>query len=300
MNCKICHKEFGFSGSLHSHLTKAHKITQAEYYRSFFPRYDKWDETPIKFKDFLSYFETDFNSRDSLLNWCQKNREEAKPYCLNLIRNRMEKKSLSSFPAQVELKSLMCPSLIGFESLFGSIDATLQAGGFESRFDYTSPIEFSQGEMQIFMDSREQLPMLIDNLKKEKLIVGDYMPDSNFYCNLFIERKSLSDLAGTLTAGLDRFKREIDRAAELGMYLVVLVECSYNEALAYRPATSFSKKLTGAHIFHEIRSLMCRDNIQFVFSGNRRRGAEMAEKIFRMKDRAKTADLEFLKDKGML
>ena len=60
---------------------------------------------------------------------------------------------------------------------------------------------------------------------------------------MLVERKSIFDLAGTLTKGIDRFCREIERAGELGSYLVVVVDSSFTDAFEYSPKNSFSQKI---------------------------------------------------------
>lgn len=64
--------------------------------------------------------------------------------------------------------------------------------------------------MKILVDTREQRPYW--NINRTSLSVGDYTTDRllNHY---HIERKSLSDLYGTLTSGNNRFKAELFRAA---------------------------------------------------------------------------------------
>ena len=48
--CKVCDKTFATERSLHAHL-KAHKLRLAEYYQTYYPRYDKHDGSIIKFKN---------------------------------------------------------------------------------------------------------------------------------------------------------------------------------------------------------------------------------------------------------
>ena len=56
--CKVCDKTFATERSLHAHL-KAHKLRLAEYYQTYYPRYDKHDGNIIKFESWglmnLSY-----------------------------------------------------------------------------------------------------------------------------------------------------------------------------------------------------------------------------------------------------
>lgn len=301
MNCELCQKEYTSYSGLHGHLTREHKVSQKEYYYFFHPRYDKFNGEKIVFKDRESYFISEFNSKDNLFDWLKQNPKEAKDYAMSLLRNRAERKQDWRLPTQTELKSLFMPSLLGFEKIFGSMDAFITAAQEEgfTTLDYKMP-EIQDGELKIFQDTREQTPLSFTSpVTIQKLSCGDYCPNKEFFCDLFIERKSLTDLASTLTQGIDRFKREIERAKSLGFYLIVLTECKYKDLAEYSPNNSFSKKITGAFLQSQIRSLM-NNNLQFIFSSSRARSAEIIERIFRMGDAAKTVDLEFLKDKGEL
>lgn len=301
MICELCQKEVKSFSSLHSHLTKEHKVSQSEYYQFFFPRYDKYNGEKIYFKDRESYFISDFNNKDNLFEWLKENYNESKDYSIKLLTNRAERKKDWRLPSQTELKSLFCPSLLGYEKIFGSFEkfkeTTIKAG-FKG-LDYEIPI-FKSGELKLLQDTREQNPLQFEfPVTIQKLACGDYCPSKDFFCDLFIERKSLSDLAGTLTQGIERFQREIDRAKNLGLYLVILTECRYKDLADYSPCNSFSRKINGAFLLNQIRKLM-NENIQFVFSSSRSRSVDLVEKIFRMGEQAKRVDLEFLKDKGDL
>lgn len=305
MICQKCKEEFNSLTGLHRHLKK-HDLTQAEYYHYFNPRYDKYDNFLIKYKDYKSYHANDFNSRENFLDWAAQNyqNQEVKDYCFGLLEKRKENKGIQFIPSQAEFKSMVSPSWFGYEKMFGreKFIEKSDAIGLKNRFPITS-FELKPGDLEIWIDTREQSKLSFENANviDRKLIVGDYTTTGDFYCDVFVERKSLMDLAGTLTSGSDRFKREVARAKELGLYLVVVVESPYSEAMDYSPSNSFAKKTTGIHLFHEIRALMQEfDNIQFLFAVNRRTAANYIEKIFRMGEQVKMIDLELQKDRGLL
>lgn len=75
--------------------------------------------------------------------------------------------------------------------------------------------------MKILVDTREQLPYW--NCNRTTLIVGDYTT-SKLLNKFHIERKSLSDLYGTLTNGNQRFKAELFRAAWHRISICVYIE----------------------------------------------------------------------------
>lgn len=308
MICEICKNEFKSLSGLHSHLGKTHGVLQKEYYHTFFPRYDKFTGKLIRYKDYHYYFNTDFNTKDSLLDWLKENPLEGREYCLNFLKKRCEEKKVNKIPSHVELKSLFFPSLLGLSHLFEGVDklqSLLNENNLQLKLSTSVPKINWDDPLSIIIDTREQAPLKFDGLKTDvsKISAGDYAPNNAHFCNLFIERKSLFDLAGTLGNNKERFEREVIRAQSLGFYLVVLVEANFKEAMEYWPRTlgkggfRFGKKMNGSHMMHEIRDLMTRyDNIQFVFSGNRSRSVDLVEKIFRMGDAAKRVDLEYLKD----
>lgn len=85
--------------------------------------------------------------------------------------------------------------------------------------------------MQIIVDSREQLPLFKGTRKA--LIVGDYTTKA-LLGKFHIERKSLSDLYGTLTWGNQRFKYELFRAAYHSIKIEVYVEGTYEDFINKR------------------------------------------------------------------
>ena len=213
----------------------------------------------------------------------------------------MTRKTISALPSQVSLKSIMLPSINGFEKIYGNIESFVKGMGLcevDLKYDYLMEPVFKGGVMEICIDTREQDPLPVRG-KIQKLSVGDYVPNKDFYADVYIDRKSLPDLVGTLTSGYDRVVREIERAKEMEFYLVFLVEDLFSSALNY--SGKFTKRVNGAHIMHQIRELMDKyDNIQFVFSGNRTRSVEIMEKIFRLGDQVRRLDLEWLKDRRVL
>lgn len=301
--CEICSEKSGSFAALHRHLKKTHSILPREYYPLWYNRRDKFDNELIEFRDIKTYFQTDFNTKGNFLTWITTGSEEVREYVLNLLVARAESKNTTIIPSHVELKSIFAPSLSDCLSIFGGVAKfknALNEKGLKMKLE-TNPPQITEGELKVFIDTREQTPLSFKNSEVKKLIVGDYCPNDSFFCNVFVERKSIFDLAGTLTKGLERFEKEIQRTSELGAYLVVVTESSFIDALEYSPRNSFSQKIGGAYLFNKIRKLMADyNNIQFVFSSNRFRSIELIERIFRMGEAAKTTDLEFLKDRGLL
>lgn len=101
-------------------------------------------------------------------------------------------------------------------------------------------------KVKIIVDSRENVNQHItDAFEKhevdyevKKVEVGDYsmyVPEFDYTCKMNIERKaSLSELAGNLMESRDennhnRFERELIKAKELGIKVVIMIEEECNE-----------------------------------------------------------------------
>ena len=301
--CQVCGAETGSFSTLHRHIKKDHGLIPRDYYPLFFNRRDLFDGELIEFKDIKQYFSTNFNSKYNFLKWIAPGGKEVQDYSINILKERAQEKETNLIPSHVELKSLFAPHVNDYITLFNGLEGfkdTLEQNSLKLKLEPVKP-EFKAGLMKIFVDTREQAPLTWPSSEVKKLIVGDYCPSEEFFSGIFVERKSLYDLAGTLTAGLDRFKREIERAAELGLYLVVVTESSFVDAFDYSPKNSFSQRIGGAYLFNKIRLLMKDyNNIQFVFAPNRFRSVEMIESIFRMREAARTTDLEWCKDRNLI
>ena len=133
--CRNCKKEFKSEASLHKHL-KAHGLRMAEYYQQYYPRHDLYDGKLIKFKNKEYYFSSDFNSRTNLKMWLkQAPEDEAKKYCINLLKTRKKAKNLVYAQSQVELRTLMLPPIYYYE-LF----ETIKTDGWSNEYPATIAI----------------------------------------------------------------------------------------------------------------------------------------------------------------
>jgi ERCC4-type nuclease len=202
------------------------------------------------------------------------------------------------------LKSLFLPSWTGLVKIFGSKETVVKEFSKENlklKYDYISEPFFHDDEPNILIDTREQNALQFKDSKKMKLSCGDYTTTGPLFSDVFIERKSLEDLVSTLTAGAQRFDREISRAEDFGQYLVVLVENKVSNAINYSPENSFSKYINGKFVFFKIREICSKyKNIQFLFSDSRENSQALMIKIFKMKDKVRNYDLEFLKDFNLI
>lgn len=128
--------------------------------------------------------------------------------------------------------------------------------------------------MLILVDSREQLPYWKGSAcAKTALIVGDYTT-ANLLNKFHIERKSGSDLYGTLTRGMPRFRKEILRALDHHIKLVVLVELSRADFVALKIPYAHKLKVKGESLDKTITTLEQKYKLQFVWCRHRKHGCE--------------------------
>jgi hypothetical protein len=308
VKCLECNIEVTSDIVLHKHL-RSHKITQAVYYQKHYTRYDKYDKSLIKFKNKEYYFNTDFNSRTNLKAWLESvPKEEAKAYLRDYFLRRRERKGLVYALTQVELRTLPIPGMKYLNELFGGYNEFCESIGLKPKYTKYAFSKKSRNikKFKIIVDTREQKPLLFNlKTKVDTLPFGDYKLDApdNVTCNCYIERKSASDLFGTLSSGFERFKREILRSQEAGANLIVVVESTL-ENIAKFPYTRpvFGKIGTSPeYLYHGMREIIQEfPNVQFLFVKDREESSRVIEKIFASNCEYKDCDLQFIYDIGIL
>ena len=309
VKCLVCGKLFDTEKGLHHHL-KTHQLLLAEYYQKYHPRYDKYDGSIIKFRNKAQYFDTDFNSRDNLKLWVNStDKPTVRAYCRALLEHRKDKKGLIWAPTQIELRTTMVPPIQTYDALFGDYYALCEELGLKTRFQQggvfatLSPIPL----YTIYVDTREQKPFdfPLHPTERRALKFGDYAcSESAWTQNLVIERKSPQDFCGTLSGGLDRFRRELDRAKEAGAYVVILVEDTLNRMLRfnYQPYVYHKNvRINPEYIFFNVRDII-QDygNVQFLFVEDRLTAQGMVTKLFDSRGSYKNVDLQLFYDLGKL
>ena len=127
--------------------------------------------------------------------------------------------------------------------------------------------------MKILIDSREQAPLVfpIDGIctetKLATLDVGDYQAEYTDGTRppVVFERKGLGDLFGTMTAGYARFKREMERAQEQGIRLILLIEGTLTDVYAGHTYSQFA----GSSCVQKLFTLWVKYDLYPVFCANR-------------------------------
>lgn len=131
----------------------------------------------------------------------------------------------------------------------------------------------------IVVDTREQLPLWERNIKKEKLDVGDYSIEG-YENKIAIERKSLPDAYSTLTRGMSRFKRELERAESYD-YFAIVIDGSYTSLVEKNWDNAHYTKLRGYIITATLFTLHVKYGINIFFSNGRKESKRIIKEIFK-------------------
>jgi len=306
--CKIDGKEFRDEKSLHLAL-RSYGMNKEKYYHKYYPRKDLLTGEVINFKNKEQYFNNDFNDKNNMKKWLKNQPiEQSQEYCRQLLIKRKLEKSITYSPCQVELRTIMSPSIIFYNKLFNNYYDLCKSLGFKNKFINISNDKnlFSNKltlKNTIYVDTREQnwlkfdLPFEIKTLK-----YGDYYSDIEPEC--YIERKNLNDFIGTLSSkNLNRFKNEIDKAKKDGAYLIVMVEEKLSNALSFKYLPHISKNIKASpeFIFHNVRDLLQNyNNLQFLFVDGREEMKRAMLAIFSSNGLYKQIDLQLAYDMGVL
>lgn len=304
--CKICSREFDSERSLHLHIAKGEKITLETYYQKYFPRYDWMTKELIEYKNPVQYLTAIFNNRNNLIDFCLKNKDIDSYIVYQAlflsIHLRTKEKGYKKIPSTVEARTSLLPSpALVINCGFDYVGQSLCKLSLKLNFDYIKQkLTFDSGEEYLLIDTREQKPLDFDcKTLVTKLDFGDYTSRSH-YKKVFVERKSLVDLYGTLSSGYDRFLKELERCKEMDSYLVIVVEDSI-ETLLDKNSVPVQSKITPEFIAHRVREI-CQgyDCAQFLFVKNRNEMNNIVRKIFLINTPIKGIDLQWAYDLKLL
>ena len=127
--------------------------------------------------------------------------------------------------------------------------------------------------MIIKIDSREQAPLefkvgdIVKEVRVEGLPFADYWGESDdgYEYPIVFERKGLGDLFGTLTGGMDRFKRMLEKADAVQAQVYLLIEGSLEKVYkGYEHS-----QVSGDQIVRTIFSLKVRHGLEPIFCNSR-------------------------------
>ena len=301
-SCPLCSTSFPDEKALHKHVRFQEKLKLEEFYTTYLERFDLFDQEPIPWKnDASAYMSSLFRSRVNLVKYCRKFPDKAREVIKQVILLRSKQRNLDRMLSTVEARSVIYPTVLLAESL--NIDWCEMAKelSLACRYDYHQKITFKENkDITIFCDTREQSPLAIDpkiKVIRKGLNFGDYTSPSHF-SNTYVERKSLNDFCGTMSAGFDRFNREMVRAAELDARIVVLIESNLNEVfLVGKTPKTQHIKATSEFLLHRMRSVIeTFENVQFLFVDDRAAASRALIRILLMTNDIKTIDLQYLYD----
>jgi hypothetical protein len=307
--CKVDGKEFKDEKSLHLAL-RGYGLNKEKYYHAYYPKKDLLTGETINFKTKDQYLNSDFNDKNNMKKWLKEQPlDQAQEYCRNLLIKRKKDKNLIYSPSQIELRTIMSPSIVFYNKIFRDYYDVCSSIGLENKFIHPCNItnQFNNKlnkKDTIYVDTREQSWLKFDiPFEIKTLSFGDYAC-SNDNCGCYIERKSLSDFISTLSVkNFDRFKNEIDKAQKNNSYLIVIVEEKLANALSFQYLPHISKKIkaTPEYIFHNVRSLIQEySNLQFLFVDGREEMKRTIESIFASKCFYSKIDLQLAYDLKLL
>ena len=309
--------------ALHGHL-KRFRVSREKYYHTYSPKHDPVTNELIPFKSYDQYVNADFASKITLKKWLMDNPEKGFQWAKDWLSKRKEAKDLVYAPSQVELRTLCCPSMPYFDeigSAEGGYYQICRTLGFHDRYTAVNPIFVPlSADATIIQDTREQTPITFTlPMREEALGVGDYALAPPHDLTIRIERKSIGDFCGTLSGrkmtrkgktrttewdNLTRFDKELARAVEANLYVVMMVEGSITEAQSINFLPQYKWiKASSDYLFHNLRALLVKYPLHFqaVFVDTRKHSmADKIQRVFEMGESIKTCDLQYLYERGLL
>lgn len=300
MKCLICQEEI----LERSHHWKRHKTKESNYYQKYYPKFDLFTKESIIFKSPDSYFLTDFNDKNNLKKYLESlSKENGLQYLKNWLLKRKEVKNLIYSPSQIELRTLMFPSIKSFHKIYGknSYELLCKELNLINRYDYNQTIEYNNIIPEIIIDTRENKLLKFNcNIEIRKLNVGDYSCDINHY-KINVERKSIQDFLGSITSGFERFSREMERAEKLGIYIIILIESKINNLFGFKHLGYIHTEASADYVNKRMRDLLSQyPNIQICCVDGRIKASEFIVNLYRLKNDPRTIDFQYYIDKGNL
>jgi len=281
--CKICHQQFANSRGRNTHLRAKHPdCTVEQYYIRYYPQFCKvcGKLIPFKGEKYLQYIfcskpclKKDFSEKEPPAHALIK--KYKKEYLLNLLKELHEK--YKGFVTQRLVRSETGINYQIYHDYFGSFREACKQAGVPSftrtHHTHEEPIE---SLLTIQIDAREQIPYPFKNMIRKSMNVGDYKL-VEIETGVVIERKGLHDLKGCLGGSVKRFAREMDRAREQNLHVVVLVDASFEEFIQ----DAHYGKMTNNQLNHNLKkfSSIYADVCQFLFTGNRINSANLVYKL---------------------
>jgi len=135
----------------------------------------------------------------------------------------------------------------------------------------------SKPEYTVIIDSREKKNYEFKNSVVDTIPLGDYSI-SGFEGEIAIERKSLSDLFGTLGGGHNRFKNELMQAQDLD-YFAIVIDGTLEQIQKKDFPKSYKSRMQGYVIIKQLFSISVRYKIPVFFAADRKEGKKIVKEI---------------------
>lgn len=327
VTCHIDRTTHDSIDALHAYIKTAFRVSRKEYWTTYEPRKDLCTGEAIPYKDHEQYLSTDFINRITLKRYLKEQPPQVGlDWAKGWLAKRKAAKGLIYAPSQVELRTLCAPTMPWYEKVAaheGGYYGVTAALGFKSRYVKSCLVyQTLPSGASVIQDSREQNPI---KLPLEPLVatlnVGDYALTAPHDQGIRIERKSLPDMIGSLSgkrvarkggrngngvtedSAYARFDRELARATEQGLHVVMMVEASINDAqrFDYLPQTKWVKASPN-YIFHNLRDLLVKYPLSFqvVFCDGRRELADKMMRVFQLGAQVREIDLQHHLEEGLL
>ncbi len=297
-------------GSMHEDIVGVHavlkrfRVKQETYWHEVLPRHNIITGKLIPYKTYDQYVNQDFENKNELKAWIKSDPKAAREWAVNWLKKRRDEKGLTYAPSQVELRTLMCPSMPYYDSVGGYYEICRALGYYDRYDDRALVFAALPPDAVIIQDTREQNPLkLAARIEVKKLNYADYALAAPHDKGIYVERKSLSDCCGSICKGNARFRRELERATRKGHYIIMMVESELSDfqAIEYLPQTK-SIRASSAYVAKQLRDLLTDFPFSFqaVFVDGRLEAARALIKIFELGEQVKTTDLQDRYEKGEL
>ena len=132
--------------------------------------------------------------------------------------------------------------------------------------------------MKIVVDTREQRPLWVKDTIRKGLKVGDYSIEG-YETEIVIERKSPTDLFGTLGKGHTRFKKELEKAL-MYKYFAIVIEVPYGVIKSKCFNGSEHSNMLGSTVLKILFTLNIKYGINIFFARTRAETKSIIKEIF--------------------
>lgn len=130
-----------------------------------------------------------------------------------------------------------------------------------------------RSKLKIYIDKQEKIPLDFSVGGSVSNVDVTHLPFGDYWCSyetgetmpIVFERKAFGDLFGTLSGGMERFKRELERAKQANFKLIIVIEGTLSEVLVGSPHST----VKGEQIVKTLNTLWVKYDIPHLYFPNR-------------------------------